>query len=120
MMDGSYGDAMEAQYRTRSGRLVFKLQGETVKDIFRAIGQVQEVFDGDAACGACGSAQILFRTRAVDDNEYFELHCHDCYARLAFGQHKKGGTLFAKRKDENGNLIGSNGWAKYEKPNGAR
>ena len=39
----------------------------------------------------------------------------DCGATLAFGQHKKGGTLLPKRKDENGNWLENGGWHKWQK-----
>ena len=43
--------------------------------------------------------------RTVDDNEYYELRCMDCGAKLAFGSMKKGGGLFPKRKDADGKLA---------------
>jgi len=32
---------MKAPYKTRDGRIVFEIQSETVKDLFRGIGQLQ-------------------------------------------------------------------------------
>jgi len=86
---------MEATYKTANGRLLIKVTGETVKDIFRQIAAVQDVFDIDT-CGKCGQHEITFRCRVVDDNEYFEALCTSCGAALHYGQHKKGGTLFPK------------------------
>ena len=40
----------------------------------------------------------------------------DCGAVLGFGQHKKGGTLFPKRKDADGNWLENRGWYKYKPP----
>jgi hypothetical protein len=36
-----------------------------------------------------------------------------CGARLSFGVHKKGGGLFPKRKDNEGNWLSDNGWVKW-------
>ncbi len=105
---------MKAHYKTKDARLVFEIQGETIKDLFRGIGQLQEIFESGAACGACQSASIHMRTRTVEDNEYFEMVCMDCRARLEFGQHKKGGTLFAKRKGSDGQWLPNSGWKKWE------
>lgn len=105
---------MKANYKTRDGRIVVEVQGETVKDLFRGIAQVQEVFEAGRECGACQSQSIQFRTRSIDDNDYYELACMDCHCKLDFGQHKKGGTLFAKRKDVEGNWLPNNGWKKWE------
>ena len=51
--------------------------------------------------------------RTVEGNDYFELKCTDCGAVLSFGQHKKGGTLFPKRKDESG-WLKNKGWHKWQ------
>lgn len=106
---------VKANYKTRNGQILCEVQGETVKDLFRGISQAQEVFESANACGACQSNAIRFIHRVVDDNEYFELGCADCFARLQFGQHKKGGTLFPKRKDEANNWLPNGGWQKYER-----
>jgi hypothetical protein len=48
--------------------------------------------------------------------DYFELQCAnlDCGARLCFGQHQVGNTLFAKRKDGEGNPLPNRGWNVYQ------
>jgi hypothetical protein len=52
-----------------------------------------------AKCGVCGSENIKFVVRVVDDNEYYELRCMDCGAILSFGQHIKREELcFLKEK----------------------
>ena len=103
---------MEAQYKTQDGHLILKVEGETQKDIFRELARAQETFEAESECGICKSTQIKFRVRTVDDNEYFELQCV-CGAKFAFGQHKKGGSLFPKRQGENGPLP-NRGWSKWE------
>ena len=37
-----------------------------------------------------------------------------CREIISYGQHKKGDTLFPKRKDEAGNWLENNGWYKWE------
>jgi hypothetical protein len=106
---------MKAHYKTRDGRLVFEIQGETVKDLFRGISQLQDVFDADSICGMCQSANVRFRTRTIEDNDYYEMACMDFYAKLDFGQHKKGGTLFVKRKSPEGDWFPNGGWKKWER-----
>lgn len=113
---------MKANYKTGNGRLMFEVNGETAKDIFRQISQVQEVFDAETQCGCCGDKNLKFLARQVDDFDFYELACSSigCRARFAFGQAKKGGALFPKRKDEDGNWLPNNGWSKYEPKNGGR
>lgn len=104
---------MKAHYKTKDGRIVFEVQAETPKEIFKQIAAVQETFEADQRCGCCQSADIRFQTRNVDDNDFFELRCNACYARFQFGQNKKGGSLFPKRKGDDGALLPDRGWAKY-------
>lgn len=66
------------------------------KDIFEKVAQYQEVF-GNTKCPACGSENLIYRVREHDGNKYYELYCADCKAKLPFGAHKSGGTLFPKK-----------------------
>lgn len=107
---------MKANFKSRDGRVVIEVQGETVKDLFRGLSQVYDVFESESACGCCGGTSIRPVAREHEDNEYYELAClnPDCGAKFSFGQHKKGNTLFPKRKDENGALLPNRGWRKWE------
>jgi hypothetical protein len=107
---------LEAQYKTRSGHLILRVEGETQKDLFRELARAQETFEAETECGICKGTEIRFRVRAVDDNEYYELRC-SCGATFAFGQHKKGGSLFPKRKAEDGKALPNHGWTKWESQN---
>ncbi len=104
---------MEAQYKTRSGRLVIKLVAEDVKRLFRELGAVQDAFDSEVECGCCNSVEIRYRVRDVDSNEYYELYCTNCGAKFEFGQHKKGQTLFPKTSAADGKKLPNRGWAKW-------
>ena len=59
---------MKAHYRTRSGRITIEVEGQTPKDLFRAIAEFQEIFESDSMCGCCQSVTIRFRVRTVDEN----------------------------------------------------
>ena len=105
------GDNMKAKYKV-GDRLEFELEGSGQKELFKEISSIQEIF-GENACGLCQSDDLRFVVRNVEDNDYFEIRCNKCGAILSYGQHKKGGTLFPKRKDDDGNWSKSNGWHKY-------
>ena len=106
---------MKAHYRTASGRITFEIEGETPKDLFKKVAGLQEVFEAETTCGCCEGKDIRFQVRTVEDNDYFELVCQDinCRARFQFGQNKKGGGLFPKRRDESG-WLANGGWSKWE------
>jgi hypothetical protein len=106
---------MEAHYRAFGGRIVVKVEASNIKDLIKQISPVAEILDADNACGKCGSEAIYPRCRTVGKFDYFELKCGNakCGAALSFGQLKEGGGLFAKRKDDAGNLMDSNGWHIY-------
>ena len=101
---------MELHYRTRNGRLTLKVESESQKDLFRAVAQAQEVFEAETTCGCCRSEEIRFQHRTVDAFEYFELVCGQCSARFEFGQHRAGGTIFPKRRAEDGEILPNRGW----------
>ena len=105
---------MEAQYKTRDGRLLFKVDAENQKEIFKQIAVTQEVFEAETECGCCHSKEIRFRVRTVDKHDFYEVACGACGARFEFGQHKNGRSLFPKRRAEDGTLLPNRGWAKWE------
>lgn len=105
---------MKAKYNTANGRLSFEIEGETVKALFSHVSSIQEVFDAEKVCGMCNSEDIRYLARKVDDFDFYELACQKCRARFAFGQAKKGGALFPKRRDDDGNPLPHGGWSRYE------
>lgn len=102
---------MKLNYKV-SDRLSFELEGEGQKEIFKELSAIQEIF-GEESCGLCKSHNLRYVVRNVEGNDYYELRCVDCGAILAFGQHKKGGTLFPRRKDDDGKWLPNRGWHKY-------
>lgn len=106
---------MKIIYKTKNDRISAELEGETQRDLFEQVSSFQEVF-GESCCGRpdCKSENLKFVVRNVDDNQFYELKCEDCYAKLQFGAHKKGGGLFPKRK-EGDTYLPHNGWVKWDK-----
>lgn len=94
------------------GSLTITFEAETQKEVFKYLSSLEEVF-GETKCGKCGSENLRFVVRENDGNEYYELRCLDCGAKLAFGVNKKGGGLFPKRKDAEGNWLPDKGWTKW-------
>lgn len=93
-------------------RLEFELEAKGQKELFKELALVEEIF-GENCCGVCHKSNIKFVVRSIEDNDYYELRCADCGAILQFGQHKKGGTLFPKRKDDEGKYMPNKGWYKW-------
>ena len=58
---------MKVNYKTINGRLSVELEGDSQRDIFQEIARFQEVFE-ETVCGKCGSDNIRFVVRNVDDN----------------------------------------------------
>ena len=102
---------MATTYTTADGRLITSIPGEQPKEVFAGIAKFQEVFESEP-CGKCGSEEIRYVVRNIDDNDYYEKRCKSCGAKLQFGAHKVGGGLFPKRKDGS-DWLPDNGWVKW-------
>lgn len=102
---------MKAVYKVDE-RLTFELEATDQKGIFAELSSIQEIF-GESQCGKCNSHDLKFVVREVDDNKYYEIRCKKCGAKFSFGQAKKGGTLFPKKKDADGKWFNSGGWLKW-------
>ena len=61
------------------------------KEIFKKLSSIQEIFGKQNAL--CKCTNLRFAVRSVDGNDYYELKMYQVGASLAFGQHKKGGTV---------------------------
>lgn len=99
----------------------FQIEGTTQAELFRGIATVQGLVP-DRVCGLCGSENIRYSVRDVDDNSYYEVGCMKCGAALKFGQNKspKGGLFIHRKLDSNGKPDFKNGtygehrgWTKY-------
>jgi hypothetical protein len=98
-----------------SERLTVEVEGENQRELFENIAKFQEVFNEEVPPGAKG-LNTRFVVRTVDDNKFYEMRCQDTGQILSFGCHKKGNTLFPKRRDDQGNEVGKKGWHKYVPP----
>jgi hypothetical protein len=106
---------MKVHYRSKSGRLVFEIEGQSLKQMFHGIADVQEVFEAESTCGCCGSQSLRFRVRNNQDNDYYEMLCDDCTATFAFGQTKQGNKLFPRRKDKDDFALPDRGWKVWQR-----
>ena len=105
---------MKINYQTKSKRINVELQANSPKDAFKQLAEFQEVFD-EQHCGSCGSDHIKFQVRTVEGNDYYEMRCNSCFAKLAFGQHKVGDGLFPKRKNDDGKYDNeTKGWKRWQ------
>tara|TARA_R110002110_G_scaffold71403_1_gene190932 strand:+ start:3584 stop:3913 length:330 start_codon:yes stop_codon:yes gene_type:complete len=95
-----------------SGKISVEIEADTQIELFQNLANFQEIF-AENKCGKCSSDNIRFQVRNVDDNLYYEAKCSNCGAKLAFGVMKKGGRLFPKRKDKDGNWFPDGGWVKW-------
>lgn len=98
--------------KVKAGGLVFELDVKGERDLFEQIAHIQEVFDH--VCGKCDSSNIKLVVRENDGNKFYEMRCKDCGAKLSFGSHKTGGTLFPKRKGDGDEWLPSGGWTKWD------
>ena len=104
---------MKFNYTCKNHRLIVEIEAGTARDAFKQLAEGQEVFD-EAKCGSCKSDDLCYRVRTVEGNDYFEVFCRACTAKLSYGQHKVGGGLFPKRKNESGEYDRlAKGWKKW-------
>jgi hypothetical protein len=99
----------------------------TAAEIIKQFSDFTETFQ-DYTCGACGSENVDYQVRKVEDNEFYEQVCRNpkCRARLSFGHSKKDSKVYPKRvvtdnkgkaiKDDNGKAqwLENNGWLIYK------
>jgi translation initiation factor 2 beta subunit (eIF-2beta)/eIF-5 len=105
---------MKVKYISRNNRLSVEIETESAKETFKKLARFQEVFD-ESECALCKNDELQFVVRTVDGNDFFELKCKKCYAKLGYGQHKVGNTLFAKRKKEDGSFDKETlGWHRWK------
>lgn len=100
-------------YKSPGSRFTVEFEYSSQKELFEKVAEFQEIFEEDT-CGACKSNATKFGVREVDGNKYYEKKCVDCGSALSYGQNKTGGSLFPKRKDNDGNWDNKNkGWNRW-------
>ena len=76
--------------------LWFEVDAESEDDLFKQISRVQEVFS-HSNCGKCSSPNVKFVCRHdSSENDWLEVVCKDCRAKVIFGRTKKGGLIYPK------------------------
>jgi RNase P subunit RPR2 len=79
-----------------NNELSFQVEAETEEEVFKQVARVQEIFQHQA-CGKCGSPNVKFVCRHdSSENDWLEVVCQDCRAKLIFGRTKKGGQIYPK------------------------
>lgn len=104
---------MEVQYKTRSGRLIVKIEAQLFMNIIRGISEVEEIMRNDQ-CGCCSSVNVRPNYRKSGTYDFYELLCEDCGAALGLGVRREDQKLFPRRKDDDGKLLPNGGWKKWQ------
>jgi len=79
-----------------SNDLWFEVDAETEEDLFKQTARIQEVFQHES-CGQCGSQNVKFVCRFdSSENDWLEVVCQECRAKVVFGRTKKGGQIYPK------------------------
>ena len=100
--------------RMQCGRIWLEVDAQGVKEAVKALGEYGEVFS-ERNCGQCGSEDLAYQHREHDGNAFYSMKCVACGAQLDFGQHRHGGTLFAKRKRADGQFDREHrGWYRWQ------
>jgi hypothetical protein len=87
---------MKAVIHGRS--MSIEVDGGTQVDLFKALADAEEVFL-ERCCGLCKAKDLRFVVRTIEGNDYHELQCAGCGAKLAFGKSRqRPGAMFPIRK----------------------
>lgn len=106
-----------AKVRVQVGRTWIEVDSASVKDAIKGIAEYAEFFC-ETECKLCKSPSVTPSHRLAKGYDFYEMVCLSCGAKLSFGQAKEGGRLFPKRKDQDGNEIGTQGWHRYQASEG--
>ena len=115
--------------------LTFQVDAETEEELFKQVARVLEVFQHQS-CGKCASPNVKFVCRHdSSENDWLEVVCKDCRAKVIFGRTKKGGQIYPKIRwdqlsekqkeqranekayaDKNRGFLPQKGWFVYKPP----
>ena len=102
-----------AKLRVQVGKTWVEVDCVSVKDGIQELSQYMEVFV-EGMCGVCQSTDVIPNHRTAKGYDFYEMKCLGCGATLSFGQTKEGGRLFPRRRDQEGNELGKQGWHQYQ------
>lgn len=97
----------------QDGSLEAHVEPKTIKDGFRAIGEVRAFLISEP-CGCCKSKNTFPSFKTPKGYKYYQWECADCGAVFQFGQTQEGDNLFPKRNSQDGQPLPNRGWAKYQ------
>lgn len=97
----------------QDGSLEAHVEPKTIKDGFRAIGEVRAFLIAEP-CGCCKSKNTFPSFKTPKGYKYYQWECADCGAVFQFGQNQEGDGLFPKRNDQNHQPLPNRGWSKYQ------
>ena len=115
--------------------LTFQVDAETEEELFKQVARVQEVFQHQSR-GKCSPPNVKFVCRHdSSENDWLEVVCKDCRAKVIFGRTKKGGQIYPKIRwdqlsekqkeqranekayaDKNRGFLPQRGWFVYKPP----
>ena len=88
---------MSYKLQTKLGNNTIMVEADNVKDLIKEVSFFNEL---PCNCGNCKSANLGFRHRLVQQNDFYEIICRDCGYTFKLGQHKQPlNTLFPKYTD---------------------
>jgi RNase P subunit RPR2 len=76
------------------------LEEEVTQEVeaFKAAARLTEIFQ-HPTCGKCNSKNVQFVCRKdSSENDWLEIVCQECFAKLVFSQTKKGGLVYPKKR----------------------
>ena len=100
--------------RYKADKCEIEVEGKDTKACFDEIAGAIEVF-GATTCGGCDSTNTVPVVRENKGVQFREMRCVDCGCTMAFGQRKTDGALFPRRRDAEGQTVGTNGWSKWSR-----
>lgn len=77
------------------GDVMLEVTADSPKALVSELSAYSEVLVHQT-CGNCKGTSVRHEHRLAKGYEFYGMRCLDCGAKLDFGQHKEGGTLFAK------------------------
>lgn len=105
-------------------KVVVEAEGETMVDVFEELAELCEVMvhlspakkQNHPNADNAGKTfdDVVPVVRVVEDNKFYEFRSRFGSMKKPLGVAKKGGGLFPKLKDADGNYLPDNGWRAWD------